>query len=163
MRMQMRQSGGTVIFHMLRAPLKIHNYGRKPTFSCFLQQMSQWATGLGRETLSLSPSSPDSLSPAAPNWLSICAEGHLGPKRAVSTSVLPESFPDQAMGHPPSIAAGQHIPGPHPMRITIKIGILGTHYSPSKFRVWLPIILFGHRPVETHVLKSTHLLQCFWM
>lgn len=154
MRMQVRQGGDTVIFHMLRARLKIHNnYGRKPTFPCFLQQMSQWATGLRRETLSPQQRRID--------WVSV-QRGTWDP-RGLSAHLCFRSLPDQAMGHPPSTAAGQHIPGPHPMRITMKIGILGTHYSPSKFRVWLPIILFGHRPVETHVLKSTHLPQCFWM
>lgn len=104
-----------------------------------------------------------SLFPVVPNSQSICAEGHLEPTRTVNTSVLPESFPDQAMEYPPRAAAGQHIPGLHPMRITMKIGILGTHRSSSKFRIWLPVILFGQSPVETHVLKNTHLSQCFWM
>lgn len=72
-------------------------------------------------------------------------------------------FPDQAMGLPSSTAAAQHIPGPHPVRITMKMGILRTLHFSFKFRVWLPIILFRHLPVETHVLQSTHLSQCFWV
>lgn len=89
-----------------------------------------------------------SLFPVVPNSQSICAEGHLEPTRTISTSVLPESFPDQAVEYPPRASAGQHNPRPHPTRITMKIEILGTPHSSSKFRIWLPVILFGQRPVK---------------
>lgn len=104
----------------------------------------------------------DSLSPVC-SWQSICAEGHLEATRTVSTSVLLETFPDQAVQdtHPTQQLNSTPLAPAH--EDTMKMGILGTHHSSSKFRVWLPVILFGHRPVETHVLKCTHLSQCFWM
>lgn len=55
-------------------------------------------------------------------------------------------------GLPPCTAAGLHVPGPHPMRTTTKMGIWGTPHSSPKFRIWLPIILFGQTSVETLVL-----------
>lgn len=42
------RKGDTTIFHTLGALLKIHNYGKKPTFPCHLQQMSQG--GIGQAT-----------------------------------------------------------------------------------------------------------------
>lgn len=51
--MQMRQNEETVIFRTQRAPLKIsNNHGRKLTFLCFLQQISQCAAGSATSALS---------------------------------------------------------------------------------------------------------------
>lgn len=155
MRVQVRQGGDTVIFHMLRAPLKIHNnYGRKPTFPCFLQQMSQWATGLGRETLSPQQHWIDWVSVQRGTWDPRGLSAHLCFRSLFQTRLWDIHPAHSSWTAHPWPSSHEDYYENRDFRDTLfplQIQSLVTHHP------------LGHRPVETHVLKNTHLPQCFWL
>lgn len=109
MKIQVRENEGRIIFHILRAFLKMNNCGSKPTSPYFCQQMSQVRCRFDHL---------DPLTTAMPNRESLCAEDHLDRKGAF---VLLESFfQSRGWGTPhPSTEAREHGPGSHPRKIAL--------------------------------------------